>query len=278
MLERQNSDPFSRLAEKRGICPQAPTQPLPHLPVNETQARIDAVIHKVESTLTNIEASHDELANSLVEHLFQDNPAYALDPNRHPTAEYKAISDMAGTTLRLDSGNLSRHIRIGALNKLLGMESPWGRLSWSFKVELLPTLQLDDAGGYLSLGVDEASKPDMSIERLRAWKKALKEGLPKSDKPAPGGLDLGGFERLVAHGDKLRSKRAQTEFLKKIARLPDEEQADAVRRLLLAARNIVITLNRYGELNGLPGFTLTDEETIGGPEQEEGETLQENAA
>lgn len=277
MHERQKSK-SPHQAKKRSLCPNPPTQPLPCLPETETQARVEAAVRKIETTIASVEASHDELATALVEHLFQDSPAHALDPHRYPTAEYQAIADMAGTTLRLDSGNLSRHVRVGALNKILGMDSPWGRLPWSFKVELLPTLQLDDAGGYLSLGIDEASRQNASVEHLRAWKKALKEGLPKSEKLAPGGLDLGGLERLVAHGDKLRSKRAQTELIKKLERLPDGEKANVVRRMLLAARNIVITLNRYGEATGQPGFTMTDEEVPGDGELEEGETLEESAA
>lgn len=242
------------------ICPPTPETPLPDLPPDETERHVRAALDAVASKLSKIETSHDHLANTLVHHLFRNNPAYALDPTKHPTTEYKALQAAASNDIRLDQSALSRHIRVGALNLILGAESAWARLPWTYKTELLPLLELDGTGSYLALGIKEASKRDASVRKIQAFKKSLRTELEKSktDLPHRAGLDLGALKRLVSHGTKLRTKRAQTELLKKLARLPDDEQAETLRGMVLAARNLVTVVNRYGEANDLPGFTMSD--------------------
>lgn len=262
------SKPTPKHAAPRCICPPTPTQPLPELPPDLTKQHADAAITAIRTELPKIETNHDSLANTLIRHLFRSNPAYALDPSQHPTNEYKTVQAFAATNLRFDSASLSRHVRVGALNLIFGEKSAWSRLPWTFKVELLPLLELDGSGGALADGIDEASKPGMTLRELQDWKRALKGAMPKKDKPPQRGLDLGTLGRLVSHGSKLHSSRSRTELLKKIARLSEEEQADTIRGMVLAARNLVTTINRYGEANGVPGFTMSDEE-IGDEEVDE---------
>lgn len=258
---KMSNDSFGR-SRKRRLCPETPHEPLPDLPRREVQARVKAAVDAIGAELPRIEKSHDALANTLVELLFRGNPAYALDPTKHPTAEYKALQAVAGVEVRLDSGALSRHVRAGALNLILGPDSAWGRLPWTYRVELLPLVELDGAGRFLALGIEEASKPDASVRSIQAWKKLLKEELV-NEKPTVRGMTLSNAKRLIAHGDRLGSKRAQTEFLKKLARLPDDEQSAIVDQMVASTRNVVAMLNRYAEVMGTDPFAWD-----GAPEQE----------
>lgn len=259
MAERRKSKALSAHA-RRHVCPAPPQAPLPELPERDVERRVKAAVRAIDVEFSAIEKRNDELGNALVELLFRDNPAYALDPTKHPTVEYKAVYELAGAGLRVDSGTLSRLVRVGALNKLFGMDSAWGRLAWSFKVELLTTLQLDGTGGYLSLGIDEASKPDATVLGLRAWKKSLEEETERGKLPPPG-LTFDNLERLISHGEKLRSGRARSEFIKKLMRLSDAERAAVVARIYGSTRHVVETLNRYAsETGSAPFFTFGESE------------------
>lgn len=233
-----------RPAGARRLCPKPPTQPLPSLPELEVHTRVQTAVSVIEGCLPKIESAHDELANRLVELLFRDNPAYTLDPRRHPTEEYLAVYELAGERVRLDPTSLSRHVRVGGLNKLLASEPAWGRLPWTYKVELLPTLQFDGAGSFLARGIEEASKPGASVRKLREWKKSVEEGLPKDKSPSRG-LSLDSVERFIAHGNKLGSKRARTEFVKKLRRLPEEDGAAILSRMKAAARYVDAVISLY---------------------------------
>lgn len=209
--------------------PEPPAEPLAPLPEDEIDRCFRSAVDAVVEDYGFIESRHDMLANRLIFLLFRDRPEYALDPNRAPTDEYRLFLQTTEESVRLDRSGLSRHIRVGALNKLLSKDPRWLTLPWTYKCELLPTLRLDATYERFQEGLAVASRPGMTLRALRNWRKSLPEA--QSGKPRARGISLEGLDRLAAQGDKLGSKRARTEALKKAARLEEAERNALIDRL-----------------------------------------------
>lgn len=219
-----------------------PLEPLRCLGRSESAIRVRQAVDAIEKHVGQVERMNDELGEKLVDFLFQGNPGHALNPSRHETDEYRAVRDAVRNELRIDSGALSRIVRVGALNRLLGPESPWASLPWTFKAALLPTLSDNGDIDLFLAGLEVATDPAMTLRSLEEWKRAaLEQDGPARPKQAFG-LTLRRGELMVASGVRLGSKRARTEFLKKIGALDEDARGVLVEGLKATASNLLVIL------------------------------------
>jgi len=145
----------------------------------------------------------DEIADKLFVGLFGGQIAPALSPHRDATAGYRAMAEMCEDSLLMDRSQLSRCVRIGALNAHFG-DGGWKGLPWSIRAELLPLLGQEADLKRLASGIKAALKPGATARTVRQW---VEEHLPERSAAArgrPTELSVAATNKMLVIGKMLK--------------------------------------------------------------------------
>ena len=137
----------------------------------ELRREIRTLVQEVNLKLQAIGTAHEELALLLLDRLCGGEPLLALHHERAPSAEYLELVGRAGKSLDLTSHELSTHLRVGALLKLLDWDA-WHGLDWSKKKALLPLVGADPTLALLRTGIAYAIRPHVGVALVVDWVQA----------------------------------------------------------------------------------------------------------
>jgi hypothetical protein len=129
---------------------------------------IDELEAFINRAMSGTGRQHEKVADRVFGVLYEGDVAAALAVRVGNAPKYDALARRAGSTLLMDTGTLSRVVRIGALNHRLE-GGPWGDLNWAQKVELLPLLRGEQDFELLARGIAFASLPGHGRDAIREW-------------------------------------------------------------------------------------------------------------
>lgn len=205
-------------------------------PVARTQAEwrrfLDDVVDRANRAVKRSGLEHETAADLLFEALFEGDVEAALDPESRPTEAYARVLERAGASLRLDAPDLSRHVRIGALNQLR-RDGVWLDMDWSKKVELLPLLAIDDQRKSFNEGVSFAVGPNVGVRHVREHVQQHVKRLPGST-GRPRNSDeftLSAGTRFTGTGVLLKSEEHRKAFATRLDKAPPERRRELIRDL-----------------------------------------------
>jgi hypothetical protein len=197
--------------------------------------QVDDLESFINRAMTESGRQLDKIANRAFEVLVDSNADVALSGRSGFSPKYDVLVSRAGKTLQLDSGTLSRAIRVGALNHTL--EDPrWSSLAWALKSELLPLLGADRDYDRLRKGISVASKPGTGRQALREWvSQERSKGAAPREQGALTPIKAGKLFEMAARLQRIAERR---ELADRVQRLDDDERKAWMSGLSLALRNL----------------------------------------
>ena len=164
MTARTSTHPISPSAaddQRTDADREAPLDPA-------VERSLDALEGYINRAMTEVGRQNETVADRAFTVLYEGDVAAALAVRLGNAPKYDALARRSGRTLLMDTGTLSRVVRIGALNHRLG-EGKWSDLTWALKVELLPLLGAEQDFDRLGRGIAFASKPAVGRDDVRDW-------------------------------------------------------------------------------------------------------------
>ncbi len=129
---------------------------------------VDELEAFINRAMTESGRQHEKVADRVFSVLYEGDVAAALAVRLGNAPKYDALARRSGKTLLMDTGTLSRVVRIGALNHRLE-DGKWADLNWAQKVELLPLLGHEQDFDRLGKGIAFASRPGSGRDAIREW-------------------------------------------------------------------------------------------------------------
>jgi len=179
-----------------------------------------------------------EIADRLFRELFDGDIKEALSPQKSSSARYRTLIGMCGQSLLLDKVQLSRSIRVGALNAQFKGRAAWEALSWTVKLTLLPLLGPDGDLKRLSAGIAVASKSSATVASVRQW---VADHLSDDDKAAggkPKALSMVAASKILASGRQLKLISARRLLMTRLQRMGKAAVATAISDLDLTIKSL----------------------------------------
>lgn len=218
------------------------------LPRTESQWRhwVDHVVDQVNSAVRQAGLSHEAAADLLFRKLCRNDVKLGLDPDGSRTDEYLRVRDREGKSLRLTKGDLSKYVRIGAMNQLR-RDSTWRNLDFSFKLELMPLLDLKDERAAFNAGVKFAAGPNASEAHIRRWVQHATPRAPGSvGRPRGESVTLPRAARFTDTGVMLGDEAQREKFLARLRAAPARHQRAIVKNLRETHENLGRLLAQLG--------------------------------
>lgn len=206
--------------------------PHPRTQTELEQATRD-LVDRLNEAVRTMGAAQDKLASFVFKAVFGDDVKAAFDQKR-ATPAYRLLRKRAGNSLDLDKTELSRYVRIGALNYELQADA-WANLDWSKKVELLPLANRKDGHRKLRAGMKHAMGQGIGVRQLRKW---VANALPVPRTKPPRELGLGAGERFTSVGVQLGNADDRARLVTQVREAPKERRRAFLRELKETARNL----------------------------------------
>lgn len=191
----------------------------------------DALVDQANLGIRKSDLEKEAVADLLFRELCRNDTSRGLEPGANPTQGYLRLLERAGKSLRLTSAELSRYLRIGALNQLR-RDAVWRNLDWTFKRELLALLALDDGRRTFNDGVQFAAGPNVGEEHVIAWVQERTPRLPGSaGRPRGATMTLAKGGRFAETGVLLGDEAQRERFVGLLLQAPEERQQELVDEL-----------------------------------------------
>ncbi len=197
--------------------------------------QIDDLEAFINRSVNETGRQYEKVSDKVFEVLLDGDVDAALASRSGFSPKYDVLVSRAGKTLLLDSGTLSRAVRIGALNHTL--EDPrWSALGWATKAELLPLLGADRDYDRLRKGISVASKPGTGRQALREWvSQERTKGAAPRDQGTLTPIKAGKLFEMAARLQRIAERR---ELADRVQRLDDDDRKAWMSGLSLALRNL----------------------------------------
>jgi len=233
-------------ADEAGIV--RPGEAVPERTGEELRLFVDDVVDFVNLCMRRDGLEHEAAADHLFKKLCRNDPMAALDPAARVSRERAEVAERAWKSLQLDRTDLSRHLRIGALNQLLRSDA-WDGLVWTKKVELLPLsgmlvpiegeepAEAERRRAIFHAGVGYANRPNVGRTLLHEW---VQNALPP--KEGQRGLTLAAGDRVVETGTRLGDEEERHAFADMVRDAPPERRREIVRGLRKTVENLALLL------------------------------------
>jgi hypothetical protein len=204
----------------------------------------DAVIARVNNALEVLGSAKERVADFLFAALFRQAWRDALEPGRGGQQTWARFLELSRGRLLIGRAELSRYVRVGALNRGLKIAA-WNDLPWTKKVALLPLVAPDPKLALLRRGIQYAKPPRRSVAEVLEWVQAevAREGAPGR----PRGPTLAVGRAMISIGVKLDDDAIRQRFAARIRALPAAERTEFLQGLADTARRLEALVSEAGE-------------------------------
>ena len=220
---------------------QAMTSKPPAPPDSLTPAQLrslESLRDDLNKLYSNASLRLGEIADRLFRELFDGDIKEALSPQKSSSARYRTLVGMCGQTLLVDKVQLSRSIRVGALNAHFRGRAGWETLSCTVKLTLLPLLGPDGDLKRLSSGIAIAGKPAATVASVRQW---VADQISEEDKASggkPKALSMVAAGKILASGRQLKLISARRLLMTRLHRMGKAAVATAMADLDLTIKSL----------------------------------------
>ena len=220
------------------------TQPVELTPAE--QRGLEALRDRINRMVETVGDRSEEMADKLFTGLFQGDVEAGLSPRKAGSQTFRAMQEMCGQSLLLDRVQLSRGVRVGALNAHF-RTGGWRRLSWYMKVTLLPLLGITSDLQRLERGIAQASKVTATIASMRLW---VAENLPEEERKVGGpaaGVSMAAAAKMLSTGRQLRLASARRLFIDRLQRRGRAAVGAAASDLEATIKNLTLLKEELSE-------------------------------
>jgi hypothetical protein len=215
---------------------QLATEPDPVKLDQRSVRQVDDLEGFINRLVAEVGHRWEAIADRTFDTLFDGDVSAALAGRQMATPKYEALASRAGVSLDIGQSELSRAVRIGAINHRLP-RSDWSKLSWSVKVELLPLLGAEQDFALLEKGVKAATSGPFGQREARQWV-ADQRTEPGDEAPRTPKLTPVKAGKVFEFTAALRKVAGRRELSDKVRALDEEAHKAFMAALADALRNL----------------------------------------